>query len=151
MSHWRKIDPRCMMRPQGQGPAPEYPIQPVPNIPGPALALGLLVSFLKKLSSICRAHSCKKDILNATTSVQQPTHNERIWQHAIGSPFLRSSAKCEGTSALRGSVSTENPSVANPTQINARNPNKYSELKESELPTPCKLNTTTQEYVCQMS
>ena len=25
---------RCMMRPQGQGPAPEYAIQPVPNIPG---------------------------------------------------------------------------------------------------------------------
>lgn len=24
----------CMMRPQGQGPAPEYAIQPVPNIPG---------------------------------------------------------------------------------------------------------------------
>jgi len=24
----------CMMRPQGQGPAPEYKIQPVPNIPG---------------------------------------------------------------------------------------------------------------------
>jgi len=23
-----------MMRPQGQGPAPEYAIQPVPNIPG---------------------------------------------------------------------------------------------------------------------
>lgn len=36
-----------MMRPQGQGPAPEYAIQPVPNIPGAALALGLLAIFLK--------------------------------------------------------------------------------------------------------
>lgn len=68
------------MRPQGQGPAPEYKIQPVPNIPGAALALGLLANFLKNCPVLVFAEQTvvksKKDIfechnVSATTNAQQ--------------------------------------------------------------------------------